>query len=256
MKIEKFKRLFKNCNGFYLTDDVILFRKPLELWNTRTNESVEFKNIEECLRYTLQDGQTVREIIYTLNDLSIPAIDGGRGASAGGKMQIFSFGHARDNGKDKTESLLPAYANVRIKSKTFEGALKEFSDKYGNAKKEWAYEVDSQGYVHQYKSGNRTSVSIGGTNKDHMILHNHPSGSAFSDSDLLSAALDNSKGVVASGKYGSYIFQKKGGHFKANAFTKAVKTAKMKGRTYDEAVDKWLKANAKKYGYQYEFRKK
>ena len=31
----------------------------------------------------------------------------------------------------------------------------------------------------------------------------------------------------------------------------AVKSAKLKGTSYDDAVDKWLKGNAKKYGYKY-----
>lgn len=88
-----------------------------------------------------------------------------------------------------------------------------------------------------------------------MILHNHPSGGAFSDSDLISASLGNEKGIVASGKNGDYIFQKNGGHFKATDFVKAVKSAKLKGTSYDDAVDKWLKANQKKYGYRYEFKK-
>ena len=34
-------------------------------------------------------------------------------------------------------------------------------------------------------------------------------------------------------------------------FVKAVKSAKLKGTSYDDAVDKWLKGNAKKYGYKY-----
>lgn len=29
------------------------------------------------------------------------------------------------------------------------------------------------------------------------------------------------------------------------------KNANMKGTSYDDAVDKWLKSNAKKYGYKY-----
>ena len=47
----------------------------------------------------------------------------------------------------------------------------------------------------------------------------------------------------------------KGTHFKANSFIKAVKTAKMKGKDFDDAADKWLKKNQKEYGYKY-YRKK
>ena len=84
-----------------------------------------------------------------------------------------------------------------------------------------------------------------------MILHNHPSGGHFSDADLISTAMDGrSKGIVATSGKAQYTFEK-GTHFKANAFTKAVKNATLKGTSYDDAVDKWLKANSKKYGYKY-----
>ena len=84
-----------------------------------------------------------------------------------------------------------------------------------------------------------------------MIIHNHPSGGAFSGADLTStASLKRTKGIIASGKNYDYKFEK-GTHFKASAFTKAVNTAKFKGSDYDDAVDKWLKKNQKKYGYKY-----
>ena len=84
-----------------------------------------------------------------------------------------------------------------------------------------------------------------------MILHNHPSGGHFSDADLISTSMDaRSKGIVATSTKAQYTFEK-GTHFKANAFVKAVKNAIMKGTSYDDAVDKWLKGNAKKYGYKY-----
>lgn len=86
-----------------------------------------------------------------------------------------------------------------------------------------------------------------------MIIHNHPSGGAFSDSDLLSvSAQKRAKGIIASGKNYDYKFEK-GSHFNAQGFCKAVKTAKLTGKNYDEAVHKWLnnKENKKKYGYKY-----
>ena len=84
-----------------------------------------------------------------------------------------------------------------------------------------------------------------------MVIHNHPSGGAFSDADLLNTAADRRiKGVIASGKNYDYKFEK-GTHFKAQAFSKAVRSAKMQGKDYDDAVDKWLKKNKDKYGYKY-----
>lgn len=60
--------------------------------------------------------------------------------------------------------------------------------------------------------------------------------------------------MIDGGKRGDYVFRK-GSHFKASAFVKAVQTARMSGTSYDEAVDRWLKANQRKYGYKYHFAK-
>lgn len=113
--------------------------------------------------------------------------------------------------------------------------------------------MDENGYVTSYVIGNKSSVPISGK-RGEMVFHNHPSGGTFSKADMLSVSHSREKGIVASGKNGDYIFVK-GGHFKANAFTKAVNTARPSGKSYDDAIDKWLRKNQKKYGYKYEFRK-
>ena len=254
MRIEHFRYAFGRLNGFYLKEHIILFRKPLELWNEVTGESVTFNTLDEVLDFEL-DGEKVRDIIERTDTLYLPPLNGGRGAGDG-TQSTFKFGHASGDGKDKSHNLLPAQANVRIKAKTPEGAMAEFRAKHGNSDHEWAYEIDSNGYVHQYVEGNAHSVAISsrakvGKGQSTMILHNHPSGGHFSDADLISTAMDRrSKGIVATSGKAQYIFEK-GTHFKANAFTKAVKNAQMKGTSYDDAVDKWLKGNAKKYGYKY-----
>lgn len=255
MTVEQFKELFSEAvgaNGFYLDKEreVFCFRNPLSIWESETDNTVDFDSLDSLLDYDY-NGRKVADIIGDMETLDISL----SGSTGNGEQKEFKFGHASDKGKDKTKDLFPAYANVRIKSKTLEGAMEEFHERFKNADHEWAYEVDPQGYVHQYKEGNTSSVSISGKNKGNMILHNHPSGGAFSDSDLISASLGNEKGIVASGKNGDYIFQKNGGHFKATDFVKAVKSAKLKGTSYDDAVDKWLTANQKKYGYRYEFKK-
>ena len=229
-----------------------MFRNPLEIWDEATNESVKFKTLEEALEYVI-DGETVKDIILRTEELYLPPIEGGRGAGGGG--DTFSFGGAGSN-EDNYHPLLPAYANTKIKNKSLEGALAEFKRKHGLANREWAFEVDEQGYVHQYVKGGKHSVGTlangrYGRTKNTMLIHNHPSGGAFSDADLVNTANSSRrKGIIASGKNYDYKFEK-GTHFKANEFTKAVKTAKMKGKDYDDAVDKWLKRNAKKYGYKY-----
>lgn len=256
MRIEHFKYLLsREFDVFYLTEHIMLFRKPISIWNEETDESVNFKTLEEALDYKIGN-ETVRQIIERMEKPYIPTLNGGRGASSGSGNKTFKFGHASGGGGGNDKQLLPAAANVKIKSKTLDGALAEFKNNHLNSNREWAYEVDSNGYVHQYVRGAAHSVGIGASAKvargeKTMIIHNHPSGGAFSDSDLLSVASQRrAKGIIASGKNYDYKLTK-GTHFKADSFSKAVKNAKMTGKDYDDAVNKWLKANQKKYGYTY-----
>lgn len=254
MRIEHFRYAFKRLNGFYLSEHIILFRKPLELWNEVTGESITFKTLDEVLDYEL-DGEKIKSIIERTDTLYIPPLNGGRGAGDG-TQKSFKFGSAGGGDGKPDKQLLPAQANVRIKSKTMSGAMEEFRNKHGNSDHEWAYEIDDNGYVHQYVEGKAHSVAIGsrgkvGKGQKTMILHNHPSGGHFSDADLISTSMDaRSKGIVATSTKAQYIFEK-GTHFKANSFIKAVKNANMKGKSYDDAVDKWLSKNARKFGYKY-----
>lgn len=256
MRIEHFRYLFKNAvAGFYLKPGIIMFRKPLEIWNENTDESVKFKRLEDALEYEL-DGEKVKDIILRSERLTLPELEGGRGASGGGDKE-FKFGHAGGDGAGGNDKqLLPAYANTKIKAKTLDGALAEFKRNHLLADHEFAYEVDSNGYVHQYVEGATSSVGIYagakvGKGQKTMIIHNHPSGGAFSDSDMIAMSMQTrAKGIIASGKNYDYKVEK-GGHFKASAFVKAVKNARPKGKDYDDAVHKWLTANQKKYGYKY-----
>lgn len=251
MRIDEFRYEFKRLNGVWITNDWMLFRKPLELWHKETGETIRFDSFEDMLEFELEDA-TMRQRIGALQSIKI-MLDGGRGSGSG--MSTFKFGHAGGSGPDETTSLLPVRANLRIKTKTEEAAMAEFASRFKNADKEWAYAIDELGYVHTYKSGNTSSVSWNPHElRKMLILHNHPSGGAFSDSDLITTATTGARGIVASGKHGDYVF-KKGTHFKASAFVKAVKSAKMSGKSYDDAVDKWLKANQRKYGYVYRFNK-
>lgn len=255
MRIEHFRFLLnREFDVFYLTERITLSRKPVEIYNQDTGESVKFKSVDEALEHKIGN-ETVKEIIERMDKPYIPPLDGGRGASSG-SGETFSFNHANDKGSGFQKALPPALANTKIKAKSLDGALEEFKKNHLNSDHEWAYEVDANGYVHQYIEGSRSSVAIGanakvGKGQKTMIIHNHPSGGAFSDSDLLSVSMQRrAKGIIASGKNYDYKFEKTS-HFNASSFTKAVKGAKMKGSSYDDAVDKWLKANQKKYGYKY-----
>lgn len=59
MRIEHFRYLFNRINGFYLKEHVIMFRKPLEIWNEVTGKGVTFKKLEDALQHTV-DGETVQ----------------------------------------------------------------------------------------------------------------------------------------------------------------------------------------------------
>ena len=79
MRIEHFRYAFNRLNGFYLKEHIILFRKPLELGNELTGESVTFNTLDEVLEYEL-DGEKVRDIILRTDTLYLPPLNGGRGA--------------------------------------------------------------------------------------------------------------------------------------------------------------------------------
>lgn len=258
MRIDYFRYLFKNeYDVFWINKDLALHKKPYNLTDYKTGKSVDFRSVDEMLMYEY-NGETIWEIILGLENPYMPELDGGRGAGSGSDSFKGGFGHASDgSGSDSGGSYLPpAIANTKVKAKTLEGALAEFKRNHLLSNREFAYEVDGDGYVHQYVRGAAHSVAIASNAKVRkgdrtMIIHNHPSGSAFSDADLISTAADRrSKGIIASGKNYDYKLEK-GNHFNAQAFTRAVKTAKLSGKDYNDAADKWLKKNQKKYGYTY-----
>lgn len=246
---------FKQANGVRLDEKHILFRKPLELYNLETDETISFKNMDEAYLHKIAD-TSIKDIIKAATiDIFNLRLDGGRGASSGGNKQ-FRFGDAAGSkGKDETKANFPARLNVKlsIKNKSTEGMLKEFAKLHSKSDREYGATVDENGYVTRYVTGNKSSVGISGK-RGEMVFHNHPSGGAFSKADMLSTAHTSAKGIVASGKNGDYIFVK-GGHFKANEFAKAVNKARPTGKSYDDAINKWLKQNQRKYGYKYEFKK-
>ena len=194
MRIEHFRYLFSRAiDVFYLTEHIMLFKKPFEIWNEETGEGITFQTLDDALKHKIGN-ETVKEIIERTEKPYIPPLNGGRGASSGsGGDKEFKFSHADDgNGNRSDKSLPPALANTQIKSKSLDGALEEFKKKHLDSDHEWAYEVDSNGYVHQYVEGAAHSVAIGanakvGRGQKTMIIHNHPSGGAFSDADLLRA---------------------------------------------------------------------
>ena len=259
MNFQRFFYTFRDVDGVQLTTDVFLFRKPLEIWNAKTDKTVRFNNLKDVWKCEIAPGKTVGDALADRESF-VFELNGGHGKGSGANG-TFKFGHASGGGVavGEIEPLQPVQANVRIKSKTPEAALKEFRQSHVLLDAEYMYEVDRQGFVRQYAGGDATSVApTKAVQKGSMIYHNHPGqkGGAFSDNDLYFVAQTKASGIVASGREGDYILIKKGGHFKANNFVKAVKNARMKGKDYDDAVIKWLgdKDRQKKLGYTFEFK--
>lgn len=269
MQVNTFKREFKKRNAVMLTDSVMLFRNPLELYDLETNKTIAvFKgsNVDSVLPFEI-DGITVRRIIESWDKMPVIVLTGGRGSSSGINSYNQKWPSAGRNSKDRTTTDYPARMNVKAGvSRTYEDMLKAFSDSHADSHIERGVTIDAQGYATRYRHGNSGSVNIYGTGGE-MVVHNHPAGGwpNFSKEDLLSVASGGEKGIVAvsgskgrsanTAKYaGTYTFIK-GSHFKASAFTKAVNSATIKGNDYNDAVSKWLKANQKKYDYKYSYSK-
>lgn len=109
--------------------------------------------------------------------------------------------------------------------------------------------------------------SSGGGNGKEIAIHNHPRDGwpTFSKEDVINTALGTRRGIVAvstktgrgddTARYaGVYTFTK-GTHFNASGFVKAVNSAQLSGKDYNDAVSKWLKANQQKFGYKYSYQK-
>lgn len=157
------------------------------------------------------------------------------------------------SGKGKNPNHFPVEANVRIKSKTPEGVLAEFRKTHLDEDHEFAYIADNQGYVHTYTEGAAHSVNIpnDAITKGSVIIHNHPSDTCLSGTDLFTFARTGASSVIASGKSADYILTKKGGHFDKKGFEEALRSATFKGADKSKAMDNWLRDNAGKYGLIY-----
>lgn len=234
-----------------LPENVFLFKRKHGrwcVWNSETDEEKIFDDFKEALAYK-PGAYTVRELIEQLDSMD-PVLNGGRGAGSGG--QAFSFnGPQGDSGPRTDKSDYPARMNVATSTKTPEGAIAAFRKMYGNSKTEHGISVDSEGFTNSLVHGMPNSVAIGPARKNDLIIHNHPNGSSFSGADLISTAQENSRGIVATHPKGYRVFRKMS-HFNPEQFTRAVKRARLRGKTYDEAVDKWLKRNQKKYHYRFQ----
>lgn len=249
MTIQHFQKLLNGNNGVQISINLIVFSN-YELYVIDTDKTKKYNSLEELIT----DNKDVKEIILNTDEFYY-SYGGGRGASSGSGENRKAFGHARGGNGGKNETLLNAELNLGTAGgNSVENVLKRFQDKYGKADREYGIAVDENGYVYKHIKGGKHSVAIDG-NKGQTLIHNHPSGSHFSDTDLISISLSKAKSIIATSSNskikGTYTFTK-GKHFKANEFVKAVKKATVsKNLTYNQGINKWLKENAKKYGYTY-----
>lgn len=250
MEIAFFDKLLKGNNAIFISDDLVIF-SDYELYSFKTKKGKKYNNIQELCN----KNKKVREIIKKTEKFIIN-FDGGRGASSEKGKMGGGFNHSPHKGDYyNDEKLLNAQLNINTDKKhSIDAVLGRFQDKYGNAKKEYGIAVDDLGYVHEHIKGGKTSVGVKG-GEGQTIIHNHPSGGNFSDSDLLSVASTKNKGIIATSsntnKKATYRFEKTN-KFKAKEFIKAVKKAQwLTSMSYDKGADWWLKNNADKYGYKY-----
>ena len=247
MTLQFFDELLKANNAIGITPDIVVFN-DYELYNHSTKEAKQYSNIFDLT----DDNPDIKEIILNTETFYNP-IDGGRGANSG--VMGGGFGHAGGSGGGGGKTLLNAELNVDTNQRhSVNAILKRFQNKYGDADHEYGVSVDTLGYVHKHVEGGATSVSITG-NKGEIIIHNHPSGGNFSDSDLLSVSRTQEAGIIATSsntsKKATYRFEKTS-HFKPKEFEKAVRQAKWPAHySYDKGADWWLRKNAKTYGYKY-----
>lgn len=236
------KEIFEYVNSIDL-EKYILF-SDLELYNKKTGNSYFYKDYEEVYNDKKIISQ-IRKITFELQ--------GGRGASSSRGSNLFSAS-SENSDPVNTIPLHPAYLNNQGRSVSVEGVIQTFIKKHGDAKREYTTAVDSQGFAHTYGKGAKDRVGVLGINQKYTVVHNHPSGGAFSGADLRAfASVKDMTSIVAVNKQKAYRISKLH-NFKAKEFEKAVNNAKTSGSDYSKSVDKWLKRNAKKFGYLYEYR--
>ena len=249
MNIKQFRYRMIDFKFAVLNQDVILFKLKKGRWEVYDSEiSTEYNTLDEAAEHICISGESVKELIEKLETIKL-ALEGGRGA--GGDNQKFEWRSAGGGGGEN-KSDYAARMNNAIKVKTPEEAIAAFRRAHDNSDIEHAITVTSQGFVNSYVHGGASSVMPGRTLKGDLVVHNHPNKSSFSPADMLSTAASvNEHGIVATYGSGYRIFTK-GNHFDAVGFTKAVNRATkrgIKGKDINDAVDRFLKRNQKKYGY-------
>lgn len=268
MQINTFRHEFKQRGGVFIKNNLILFRRPLKLYNITADEVIaEFKDFDEAMSYRIGDA-TIADIISTWKAIPQVTLQGGRGSSSG--MDAYThrgipMGGGAGAGSGFSGNDLPARFNAKFGNETsFEKSLEAFRNAHVNDEFESGVTIDANGFITRYVHGTAGAVQIAGGKGEH-VFHNHPAAGwpQFSGADLIATAMEPSAGIVASStrtgrtpetaKYAGDYISTKGQHFNPEAFVRGVKGAYLKGKDYNDAVDKWLKDHQKKYGYTYTY---
>lgn len=79
-----FLHTFRQAGAARITKNYILFRKPLQIYNMHSDETVYFKSNEEMYRYRIETGGTAGEIIKNakLRKFWEHTINDGRGSAS------------------------------------------------------------------------------------------------------------------------------------------------------------------------------
>ena len=245
MQRNDFKTELQKVNGYQLENLVIW--NNYHVYDMKMDETHDYQSFEEMMDFMCGD-KTLGELIDEMEKMEIK-LNGGGGKGYG--KNLFSDS---PKGKDRTRYDYPARMNRLYdgNKQSFENTLKNFQDAHIKSKIEHAVMVDDNGYVSIYKHGNSGSVSWYASELTGMVIHNHPSDGwgNFSKADMVTTATTKATGIVATGGKGTFIL-KKTAKADNEGFVKAINKARSTDSNYDRAVDRWLKKNAKKYGYVY-----
>jgi hypothetical protein len=253
MTLENFRWLFKDRAGVELKGFAVF--KQRGKWQLIVQgESTVYKRLEE-LTEAVVNGKTVMQHINDLQKLQVRPLSSKGDRPNGPQRDAFSS--AGGGGWGATTPDFPSRYNTGDRFQTEAKIAANFVAEHAHSDIEHAITVDERGYVTQYVHGDATSVGIRGR-KGEMVYHNHPAGGdgmghSFSDADLLSTAMERSRGIVVVAPEGTYSFTK-GRKFDSAGFYAAVKKAKVpQNLDYDAGVAHWMKKNAKKYDFTYTF---
>ena len=187
---------------------------------------------------------------------------GGRGASSSNGKSIVMGGKFSTT-VGNTKFLDPGIFQNMMVSKSEEGAIETFKEKFSNADHVYYMVVNKRGTVLQYNEGGKDYVSgrFRDINKKYYQadsgstdIHNHPKigriqSALPSNADLYSFARTDSitKSVITAGKRNTVFVKTQ--NFDRQGFLNNI--ANIKGTFTPRSLEKFYRVNADRYGYKF-----